>query len=305
MKHQITLSIILFGLLFAQCTPKDESQNNTINVIATTGMIYDAIINIAGDSIETNVLMGPGVDPHLYKATQGDIRKLNRADIIFYNGLHLEGKMGEIFENLQKIKTVIPVGESLPDSMIIRSEAFQNAVDPHIWFDVNRWKFAVNSINEQLKKSDPKRADYYQKNTDNYLVRLDSLHRAVKTQIMEIPIDQRLLITSHDAFGYYGDAYNIEVKGLQGISTLSEYGLRDLAIMNDLIIERKIKSVFVETSISARAITSLVDGVNEKGFDVKIGGSLYSDAMGDFGTKEGTYIGMVDFNTRTIVKALK
>ncbi len=297
--------IVLSAFVLFSCSNKNESKNNTIKVVATTGMIYDAIINIAGDSVETEVLMGPGVDPHLYKATQGDVKKLSAADIIFYNGLHLEGKMGEIFEKLQQTRDVIAVAENLPDSLIIKSNAFQNAVDPHVWFDVKRWQYAVKAINEQLKKSDPDNALYYDNNTSNYLQKLDQLDLAVKKQITQIPLDQRLLITSHDAFGYYGDAYNIEVKGLQGISTLSEYGLKDLAVLNDLIINRKIKSVFIETSVSERAIKSLVEGVQERGFDVKIGGSLYSDAMGDFGTEQGTYIGMITYNTNKIVDALK
>lgn len=305
MKSISTLYALVILLILTNCTQRKDSSNSTIKVVATTGMIYDAILNIAGDSIQTEVLMGPGVDPHLYKATQGDIRKLNQADIIFYNGLHLEGKMGEIFEKLQQIKRVVPVAEILPDSLIIRSEEFKNAVDPHIWFDVNRWKYVIKEINTQLNKAIPDMASYFNENTNAYLEKLDSLDSSVRNMIAQIPESQRLLITSHDAFGYFGDAYNIEVKGLQGISTVSEYGLKDLAIMSDLIIDRKIKSVFVETSISERAIKSLVEGVNERGYELKIGGSLYSDAMGDFGTPEGTYIGMVDTNTRTIVNALK
>ncbi|MEL7145123.1 MAG: zinc ABC transporter substrate-binding protein [Bacteroidota bacterium] len=299
-------SILCLSLLFLTgCAKQEDSKDNTITVVATTGMIYDAIINIAKDKVKTEVLMGPGVDPHLYKATQGDIRKLNNADAILYNGMHLEGKMGEIFEKLQKTRRVIPVAESMPDSLIIRSEAFQNSIDPHIWFDVNRWKYAVSEINEQLQQLDAANASFYQANTDSYLAQLDSLDTAVRKMIDQIPTSRRLLITSHDAFAYFGDAYEIEVKGLQGLSTLSEYGLKDLAVMSDLIIERQIKSVFVETSISERSIKSLVEGVNERGFEVKIGGSLYSDAMGDFGSPQGTYIGMVDYNTRTIVNALK
>ncbi|MEL6559845.1 MAG: zinc ABC transporter substrate-binding protein [Bacteroidota bacterium] len=305
MKLKPILYTLVTLLIFSQCSPPEQSKNNTIKVVATTGMIYDAVSNIAGDSIETEVLMGPGVDPHLYKATQGDIRKLNQADIIFYNGLHLEGKMGEIFEKLGQIKRVIPVAESLPNSLIIRSEEFQNAVDPHIWFDVKRWKYAVVEINKQLSEIKPEQATYFNKNTQKYLAKLDSLDASVKYMIAQIPKSQRILITSHDAFGYFGDAYDIEVKGLQGISTVSEYGLRDLAIMSDLIIDRQIKSVFVETSISERAIQSLVEGVNEQGYELQIGGSLYSDAMGDFDTPEGTYIGMVSSNTKTIVNALK
>ena len=305
MKNQHWLLIAITALLLNGCSQKNATEKNTITVVATTGMIYDAILNIAGDKIKTEVLMGPGVDPHLYKATQGDVKKLTQADAIFYNGLHLEGKMGEVLEQLQRTRRVVAVAESLPDSLVIRSEAFQNSADPHIWFDVQRWKYAVAAINKELQELDKDNAAFYQNNFDLYSQKLDSLDQAVKEMVRQIPSKQKLLITSHDAFGYYGDAYGIEVKGLQGISTLSEYGLKDLAIMSDLIIDRQIKSVFVETSISARAIQSLVDGVVERGFDVKVGGSLYSDAMGDFDTHEGTYIGMVDYNTRTIVNALR
>ena len=305
MKNQHWLLIAITALLLNGCSQKNATEKNTITVVATTGMIYDAILNIAGDKIKTEVLMGPGVDPHLYKATQGDVKKLTQADAIFYNGLHLEGKMGEVLEQLQRTRRVVAVAESLPDSLVIRSEAFQNSADPHIWFDVQRWKYAVAAINKELQELDKDNAAFYQNNFDLYSQKLDSLDQAVKEMVRQIPSKQKLLITSHDAFGYYGDAYGIEVKGLQGISTLSEYGLKDLAIMSDLIIDRQIKSVFVETSISARAIQSLVDGVVERGFDVKVGGSLYSDAMGDFDTQEGTYIGMVDYNTRTIVNALR
>ena len=305
MKYRFWLLICSVVLFLTKCGPKEASQNSTITVVATTGMIYDAILNIAADKIQTEVLMGPGVDPHLYKATQGDIRKLNTADAIFYNGLHLEGKMGEIFEKLQKTRKVVPVAERMPDSLLIRSEAYQNAVDPHIWFDVKRWKYAVAEVSEQLQQLDAANASFYEANTAKYFAKLDSLDNAVTNTLAQIPAPQRLLITSHDAFSYFGDAYDIEVRGLQGLSTLAEYGLKDLAIMSDLILDRQIKSVFVETSISERAIKSLVEGVNERGFDVKIGGSLYSDAMGDFGTPQGTYIGMVDYNVRTIVNALK
>jgi len=250
-------------------------------------------------------LMGPGVDPHLYKATQGDLKKLTSADIIFYNGLHLEGKLGEVLEKLSRTKTVIAISADIPHSLLREVPGFQGTHDPHIWFDVSLWKEAVKKIRAALIDFDDSNADHFTASADNYLLQLDSLHNAVQSSILEIPEAQRVMITAHDAFGYFGDAYSIEVRGLQGISTVSEFGLRDVTNLVDFIIDRKIKAIFVETSVSERSIEAVVQGCQQKGWQVKIGGSLYSDAMGAAGTKAGTYIGMVDANVTTIVNALK
>ncbi len=299
------LFIFLVLLVFGCGNSGNLEKSNKLIVVTTTGMIYDAVINIGKDSVEATALMGPGVDPHLYKATQGDLVKLNEADLILYNGLHLEGKMGEVFEKLSRIKQVVPVAEVVPKEKLRKDASFQNAIDPHIWFDITLWKYAVREVSNQLIKNDPESADYYRKNTTQYLTALDSLHLKVKEQIASIPSDQRILITSHDAFGYFGDAYDIEVSALQGISTVSDFGLKDVTNLIDIITKRNVKAVFVETSVSEQAIKAVVDGAKEKGQDVKIGGSLYSDAMGNFGTPEGTYIGMMDSNVKTIVEALK
>ena len=203
MKNQHWLLIAITALLLNGCSQKNATEKNTITVVATTGMIYDAILNIAGDKIKTEVLMGPGVDPHLYKATQGDVKKLTQADAIFYNGLHLEGKMGEVLEQLQRTRRVVAVAESLPDSLVIRSEAFQNSADPHIWFDVSRWKYAVTAIGQAIIQYDTANRGYYQKNLETYLDQLDSLDQFVQRRIEEIPPGQRILVTAHDAFGYF------------------------------------------------------------------------------------------------------
>ncbi len=307
MKLRITfLAISLAAMLWAcQPTKENTDSNRKPRVVATTGMIYDVVLNISGDSIDAQPLMGPGVDPHLYKATQGDLKKLTEADLVLYNGLFLEGKMGEVFDKLSRIKPIVAVAETVPEAQLRNSTQYEDAYDPHIWFDVSLWKNAVKETNRALQEIDPDNSEYYRTNTENYLQQLDTLHQWVKKRIAEIPEDQRILVTAHDAFGYFGDAYGIEVVGLQGISTLSEFGLKDISNLVDMITERKIRAVFVETSVSPKAINAVVTGCREKGHDVVIGGNLFSDAMGPFGTFEGTYIGMVTTNVNTIVEALK
>ncbi|MBV6647596.1 MAG: zinc ABC transporter substrate-binding protein, partial [Cyclobacteriaceae bacterium] len=240
-----------------------------------------------------------------YKATQGDLSKLNRADIVVYNGLYLEGKMGEILEKLARQKPVLAAAESIPDSLIRSSEFYDNSPDPHVWFDVTLWKHVVDAISNKMQEIDSTHKAYYALNTDQYLQLLDTLHLYAQNQIGSIPDQQRILVTAHDAFGYFGEAYSIQVKGLQGISTVSEFGLRDIAEISDLIIDNGVKSIFVETSVSDRAIKAVINGCREKGHDVTVGGSLFSDAMGEIGTFEGTYIGMVKTNVDTITEALK
>jgi manganese/zinc/iron transport system substrate-binding protein len=303
------LQLIFIGLgilmLPMACTPGEkQAANNKIKIVTTTGMIKDAVENITGNNAEVIALMGPGVDPHLYKATQGDLQKLTDADIIFYNGLHLEGKMGEVLEKLGRTRPVIAVSSEIPDSLLREVPGFQGTHDPHIWFDVKLWKHAVQSISKFMINYDTAHAPDFKNNSERYLLQLDSLHQAVTYSIQQIPEAQRVLITAHDAFGYFGDAYKIDVRGLQGISTISEFGLKDVTDLVNFIISRKIKAIFIETSVSHKSIEAVVEGSRQKNWDVKIGGSLYSDAMGPAGTKEGTYIGMVDANVQKIVVAL-
>lgn len=298
----------LFLLILFSCQPSKNQVRDTsqkLKVVTTTGMLYDAVINIAGDQVEAQALMGPGVDPHLYKATQGDLNRLTEADLIIYNGLMLEGKMGEIFEKLAARKAVCEAAGSI-DKSRLRSPVHSNtSYDPHVWFDVKLWQEAVKEISKTLVSLDSANRELYEQNTRLYLTKLDSLDGYVREEIATIPEAQRILVTAHDAFGYYGDAYAIRVEGLQGISTVSEFGLRDISELTDIIISNKVKAIFVETSVSDKAIKAVINGCKQKGHEVKIGGSLYSDAMGSFGTFEGTYIGMVTKNTQTIVTALK
>lgn len=312
------LSSYLFSLfflstaafLFTACS-QNLSSNATIlnaekpNIVTTTGMLADLVQNVGKDSVVVQALMGPGVDPHLFKATQGDLTKLREADIIFYNGLHLEGKMGEIFEKLARLKTVVAVAEKLPEELLFENADYQGNYDPHIWFDVALWSKGIAVVRDQLIALDSASAQYYTQNAADYLTELTALDTQVRQQLAEIPDNQRILITAHDAFNYFGRAYNIEVRGLQGISTLSEFGLRDRVELVDFIIEKQIKAIFIETSVSKKNIDAIIEGCQQKGHIVSIGGSLFSDAMGEVGTESGTYIGMVKANINTIVSSLK
>ena len=297
--------IIIVVTIFNSCQRNTEQGISKPHIVTTIGMLADATINIVGDSAMVEALMGPGVDPHLYKATQGDLKLLTEADIVIYNGLHLEGKMGEVLEKLGHTKPVIAATESISKIQRKQSMAYSDAYDPHVWFDVSLWKIASKNISNQLQQLHPKNSTYYQLNTERYLLQLDSLHEAIKVAIGTIPESQRILITAHDAFEYFGTAYSMQVRGLQGISTVSDFGLKDITDLVKYIVSNKIKAVFIETSVSQKAIKAVVEGCRKQGFEVVIGGSLYSDAMGASGTPEGTYIGMVNSNVQTIVNALK
>lgn len=304
------ISLVLVIALISGCastgTASDRAEpEGTIKVTTTIAQIADAVKNIGGEYVEVTSLMGPGVDPHLYQATQGDITKLDEADIIFYNGLHLEGKMNEIFEKISKEKPTHAIGESIPQEYLKTNEADPDQFDPHIWFDISLWKIATEQVRDGLIDADPSHADEYKQNTEKYMQTLDELHVYAKEQIASIPKESRLLITAHDAFNYFGGAYDLEVMGLQGLSTDSEYGLRDVHELVDVVIERNIKAVFVETSIANRSIQAVIEGAKSKGHDISIGGELFSDAMGEEGTPEGTYLGMFKHNVDTVADALK
>ncbi|MDN5210701.1 zinc ABC transporter substrate-binding protein [Fulvivirgaceae bacterium BMA12] len=307
-KSLASLLFLSILLMYASCSRTAGEMANSdgrMNIVTTTGMIEDIVKNIVQDSADVISLMGPGVDPHLYKATQGDLKRLKDASLIFYNGLHLEGKLGDIFKNLGKIKLVMAVSDDIPRERLINNTTMGGQYDPHIWFDVSLWKEAATYVSQSLIKNDSINGPYYAQNTATYLLKLDSLHAYVKQKITEIPQDQRIMVTAHDAFEYFGQAYNIRVEALQGISTMSEFGSRDVVDLVNFITEKKIKAVFVESSVPEKYIRSVVEGCRKKGHEVIIGGTLYSDAMGNKGTPAGSYIGMVRTNVNTIVNALK
>ena len=295
------LTAVLLGCLSCGPVNRTAVPVGKPHILATTGMVADMVQHIVGDSATVEVLMRPGVDPHLYKASQGDLRKIIDADYLFYNGLHLEGKLTGIFDKQQRVKPVFPVGDGL--SNLIRLN--KNTYDPHIWFDVQLWKAATANATSELSRLDTANAKYYQANAACYQAQLDSLDQWIRVQINTIPPSKRVLITAHDAFSYFGRAYGVEVKGLQGISTLSEFGLRDVSNLVTYITTRAIPAVFVESSVSDKSLKAVLAGVLERGGHVRIGGNLYADAMGQEGTPEGTYIGMVKHNVQTIVEALR
>jgi manganese/zinc/iron transport system substrate-binding protein len=294
------------GLSGCEQASGGDVSSRKLRVTTTVGMIGDTVRNVGGERVEVAALMGPGVDPHLYKASEGDISRLQGADVIFYNGLNLEGKMGDLFVKMASTgKPTVAVADGIDKSLLREPPEFQGHYDPHVWFDVSMWAQTIAPVVETLTKLDPKSKELYESNAATYRKQLDDLHRFCQVQLATIPKAQRVLITAHDAFGYFGRAYGVEVVGLQGISTVSEISLKDVQRLVDVISERKIKAVFVESSVPKRSIEAVVQGCQARGHTVKIGGTLFSDAMGAAGTEEGTYPGMVRHNVETVVGALK
>jgi len=289
------------------CGPKTvATDSGKIQVVSTVGMINDAVQNVGGDLVQAVGLMGPGVDPHLYRATAGDVQKLERANIIFYGGLELEGRMTDIFVKMSSKGTpTYPVSANIPESDLREPPEFAGKFDPHVWFDVTLWKSAVETIRDGLIKLRPEHKDVFEKNATDYLKQLDDLHSFVQQQASSVPEQSRVLITAHDAFGYFGARYGFEVIGIQGTSTAAEAAASDIRSIADTIARRKVKAIFVESSVPPSTIEALQKAVQSRGWNVKIGGELFSDAMGKAGTPEGTYIGMVTHNIDTIAKALK
>ena len=303
MKRITIISIFLFSVLSCKT---DSKKNDKLNVVTTTTMITDLVKNIGGEAINTRGLMGSGVDPHLYKASEGDVTKLANADIIFYNGLHLEGKLVEVFEKMdsQNIKTVA-VSDAIDKSTLIGSEYFASNYDPHIWFDITYWEQVTQFVVDKLSEAVPEKQAVFEANGESYLKQLNDLKIEINSTINTLQQDKRILVTAHDAFNYFGKSFNFEVVGLQGLSTATEAGVQDVQKLAAFIIDNKVKAIFVESSVPKRTIEALQAAVKSKGHDVKIGGTLYSDALGDAGTIEGTYIGMFKYNVNTIVNALK
>ncbi|GGO02456.1 metal ABC transporter solute-binding protein, Zn/Mn family [Saccharibacillus kuerlensis] len=296
-------------LMLAGCSgstgAQGMSEDGRLLVTATTGMIADAAKEIGGEYVEVTTLMGPGVDPHLFKASQGDIRKLDRAAVVFYGGLHLEGNMERVLEKMAAQKTVVAVTDNMPRERLLSAESESDEFDPHVWFDVNLWMSAAETVRNTLIAKDPANADAYREQGARYLQELQELDEYVRGRMLEIPAEGRVLVTAHDAFGYFGRAYDVEVVGLQGISTAAEFGARDVSRLRDYLVERNIKAVFVESSMPARSMEAIVAGAAQRGHEVRIGGELFSDAMGESGTPEGTYSGMIRHNVDTIAEALK
>lgn len=302
-----TRSIILTTVtMLLGATPalaKTFNGDYPIRAGASVGMVADIVREVAGDRAMVTNIIGSGVDPHVYSPTRSDVAVLLKSDIIFYSGLLLEGQMTDILAKISLKRPVYAVTELLSDDYLLR-DAQSGHHDPHVWMDVQGWGKAVEVVSNAFAEFDPAGAAGYRKNADAYLSRLERLDEYARTAINSIPENQRVLLTAHDAFNYMGRAYGIEVKGIQGISTESEAGLKDINRLVDLLVNRRIPAVFVETSVSDKNVKALIEGAAARGHRVIIGGSLFSDAMGPPGTYEGTYEGMIDHNITVIAKAL-
>lgn len=311
MLNRTLLVTALLALLLSACSsggaaPGAALADRPINVVATVGMITDIVRNVGGERVQATGLMGPGVDPHLYKPTASDVQKLERADLIFYGGLELEGRMTDIFVKIARAgKPTFAVSEDIDPARLRQPKEFQGKYDPHIWFDVTLWQEAVRKVAKELAALDPGSAAHYQRNADAYLRQLGDLHHYVQAQVQSLPPEARVLITAHDAFGYFGAQYGLEVRGLQGTSTATEAGARDVQDLAAFICERGLKAIFVESSVPQATLEAVQAAAEARGCTVAIGGQLFSDALGADGTPSGTYLGMVRHNVDTIVAALR
>lgn len=275
-----------------------------LGVVATTGMIADAARRVGGDLVTVRAMMGPGVDPHAYRQTRSDIVAMTRADLVLWHGLYLEAQMERFFEELARKRSVVAVAEALPKDSLIAHADYEGRWDPHVWMDPTTWQGVVVEITAALSAARPQHAEAFAQNAAVFQAELAELAAYAAETLSKVPQDQRVLVTAHDAFGYFGRAFGFEVIGIQGISTASEAGLNRISELVDDLVVREVGAVFVETSVSDRNMRALIEGAGARGHEVRIGGSLYSDAMGQDGTYEGTYIGMIDHNVTTIAAAL-
>lgn len=296
------LLLYLLPLALAACGDTVTRTDSRLHVVATTGMIGDLAMRVGGDSVRVEVLMGPGVDPHLYKASEGDLGRLQSADLILHNGLHLEGRMGDVLASLGP--RAVAVGEGIPDSLLLVSETMKHAPDPHVWFDLQLWMYAAETVRAALEHKRPAAAALFADNSERTRARLALLHSRILAAVETLPPERRVLVSSHDAFRYFGRAYGVKVKGLQGISTASEAGTRDVKRLANSIVSAELPAVFVESSVPRRTMEAVLAAVKAQGHDCKLGGELYSDALGSPGTPEETFEGVVIHNVRTLVTAL-
>jgi manganese/zinc/iron transport system substrate-binding protein len=273
-------------------------------ITTTVGMVNDIVQNVAGDKAKATALMGAGVDPHLYKPTRDDVSAMIRADVVFCSGLMLEGKMADSLVKIGRSKPVFVITEIIDEKFLIESEDMKGHADPHVWMDPSAWAKAAEAAAKSLSKFDPSNAAFYQKNAADYVAKCLELHAYGKKVLATVPEESRVLISSHDAFQYFGRAFGLKVMGVQGLSTESETGLKQINSLVDFIVANKVQAVFVESSVSPKNIDALVGGVKARGKELKIGGELFSDAMGESDTYEGTYLGMLDHNITLVARAL-
>ncbi len=298
-------AVALFAAAVAQpLTATSARAAAPLKVIATTGMIADAARQVGGELVEVRALMGPGVDPHSYRQTRSDIVAMTRADLVLRHGLYLEAQMEEFFHDFGRKRRLVAVAEALPREMLRGHDDYENKFDPHVWMVPDLWTYAVAEVQRALTEVRPEAAEAFAANAKAHLAEIDRLSAYAKTTLAGVPEPARVLLTAHDAFGYFGDAFGFEVWGIQGISTESEAGLNRISALVDRLVARGIGAVFVESSVSDRNIRAVIEGAAAKGHAVQIGGELFSDAMGRDGTYEGTYIGMIDHNVTVIAGAL-
>jgi len=297
--------LIVAALLWGCGGNEAQQDEGRLRVVATTTIVGDLVRTIGGPFIALDVLMGPGIDPHLYKASAGDVRRMGSARAIFYNGLHLEGKMSEVLVEMgERGVTTIAVGECVPEDQLITSAGFTGIHDPHVWFDVGAWSLTADCVGEALAALDPSNAEAFRERAAAYTEELDALDAWVRERVSVLPPERRILVTAHDAFSSFGRAYGFEVRGLLGVSTASEAGTSDVQGLAAFIAERGIPAIFVETSVPPRYVEALAEAVAARGREIEIGGSLFSDSLGDPGSPAGTYPGTVRANVETIVAAL-
>jgi manganese/zinc/iron transport system substrate-binding protein len=296
-------SLVAALLVTAGCGGTAE-HDDRLQVVTTVGMITDIVERVGGERVSVTGLMGPGVDPHLYKASAGDVRRLATADVIFYNGLHLEAAMSELLREMDGRIRTRAVTDAIPRDRLLTPPEWEGQFDPHVWSDVSLWSYAVEVVAETLSEVDPEGAESFRANARILQAEFEDLDRWVREQVARVPGSRRILVTAHDAFNYFGQAYDFRVEGLQGLSTVAEAGTGDVQRLADLIAREGIPAIFVESSIPRRNIEAVRAAVRARGASTEIGGTLFSDAMGDPGTPEGTYPGMIRHNVRTIVEAL-
>ena len=296
--------LTLTALLALSLAPLRAVADAPLRVVATTGMIADAVRQIGGDLVEVKGLMGPGVDPHAYRQTRSDIVAMTRADLVLWHGLYLEAQMESFFHDLARKRNVVAVAEALPKDKLHSHDNYAEKYDPHVWMSPLLWKDVVTEVQRALTEARPDSADVFAANAAAHQRDLDRLADYAAQSMAKVPENNRVLLTAHDAFGYFGAAFGVEVLGVQGISTESEAGLNRIGELVNLLVDRHISAVFVESSVSDRSMRAVIEGAQAKGHDLRIGGELFSDAMGENGTYEGTYIGMIDHNVTVIAAAL-
>ena len=304
---KIALSCLVLAT-FVGChstAPAAGSSPKKFRIVATTGMVADMVKEVAGTHADVTCLIGSGVDPHLFKATRHDVKQLQEADAVFYSGLMLEGRMQDALQQVNRSQRPVVAVTSQLDKLYLRSPPeFEGHYDPHVWMDVSAWSKCVDCVVETLAKTDPAHSDEYRQNANGYQAKLSKLDDYVKEVIESIPASQRVLVTAHDAFGYFGRAYGIDVRSVQGVTTESEAGVHDVNRLVDFLVDRKLPAIFVESSVNEKNIRAVIEGTESRKVKVQIGGELFSDAMGAEGTYEGTYIGMLDHNATQIARAL-